>query len=111
METRRTDQFLRFALGARSPDRKNYFKSKLYTAPEDTRLNVRDHRENSNAKTAYNHHSHNSQFGDIKNEPRAKTSKVTEQSQNYGLNMNLNGVEEEGESKTALGGRREKLKD
>lgn len=32
-ETRRTNQFLRFALGVRSPERKNYYRSKLFTAP------------------------------------------------------------------------------
>lgn len=49
METRRTNQFLRFALGARSPDRKNYFKSKLYTAPEDSKLKI-----GNESKTMYN---------------------------------------------------------
>lgn len=38
METRRTNQFLRFALGARSPDKKKYFKSKLFYDPNDARL-------------------------------------------------------------------------
>lgn len=49
METRRTNQFLRFALGARSPDRKTYYKTKLYTAPEDSKLKI----GNEN-KTMYN---------------------------------------------------------
>lgn len=38
METRRTNSFLRFALGARSPDKKHYFKSKLFYDPNDTKL-------------------------------------------------------------------------
>ena len=38
METRRTNLFLRFALGARSPDKKKYFKSKLFYDPNDARL-------------------------------------------------------------------------
>ena len=41
METRRTNQFLRFALGARSPDRKKYYKNKLYTAPGEARLKIK----------------------------------------------------------------------
>ena len=51
METRRTNQFLRFALGVRSPGKNNYFKSKLYTAPEESKLKIggRDI-----SKTAYN---------------------------------------------------------
>jgi hypothetical protein len=32
-ETRRTNAFLRMALGARSPERKTYYRSKLFTAP------------------------------------------------------------------------------
>jgi hypothetical protein len=52
METRRTNQFLRFALGVRSPDRKNYYKSKLYTAPEETKLKINLGDENS--RTMYN---------------------------------------------------------
>jgi hypothetical protein len=40
MESRRTNQFLKFALGARSPDRKKYFRSKLFTAAEEIRLKV-----------------------------------------------------------------------
>lgn len=39
METRRTNIFLRYALGARSPDRKKkYFKSKLFYDPNEARL-------------------------------------------------------------------------
>lgn len=38
METRRTNQFLRFALGARSDDKKKYFKSKLFYDPNDAKL-------------------------------------------------------------------------
>jgi hypothetical protein len=33
IETRRTNNFLRFALGARSPEKKKYFKSKLFFDP------------------------------------------------------------------------------
>lgn len=39
-ETRRTNHFLRFALGNRSPDRKSYFRNKLFTAPQETRLRL-----------------------------------------------------------------------
>ena len=38
METRRTNQFLRFALGARAPEKKKYFKSKLFYDPNDAKL-------------------------------------------------------------------------
>jgi len=38
METRRTNSFLRFALGARSPEKKKYYKSKLFYDPKDARL-------------------------------------------------------------------------
>ena len=38
METRRTNQFLRFALGARSPDKTKYFKSKLFYDPNESKL-------------------------------------------------------------------------
>jgi hypothetical protein len=38
METRRTKSFLDFALGVRSPERKNYFKSKFFITPEESRL-------------------------------------------------------------------------
>jgi hypothetical protein len=65
METRRTNQFLRFALGARSPDKK-HFRSKLYTAPEDTKLRVASS-ENVN-KTMYNmNNKTNTSFAAIKN--------------------------------------------
>jgi len=40
VETRRTLQFLNFALGARSPEKKNLFKSKHYLSSEETRLKV-----------------------------------------------------------------------
>lgn len=39
METRRTNQFLRVALGARSPARPKYFKSKFYDNQQETKLN------------------------------------------------------------------------
>jgi hypothetical protein len=38
METRRTNQFLRVALGSRSPARPKYFKSKFYDNQQDTKL-------------------------------------------------------------------------
>lgn len=38
METRRTNQFLRVALGARSPARPKYYKSKFYDNQQDTKL-------------------------------------------------------------------------
>ena len=40
METRRTNMFLRFALGARSPDKAKYFKSKLFYDPKESTLPV-----------------------------------------------------------------------
>jgi len=76
METRRTNQFLKFALGVRSPERKNYFKSKLFTAPEDTKLKVGD----ENSRTMYNNINNktNASFAALKNQSmnqaRAKTS-------------------------------------
>lgn len=68
METRRTNQFLRFALGVRSPDKKNYYKSKLFTAPEDTKLKIGG---DENSRTMYNMNSNNNRtntsFNAIKN--------------------------------------------
>jgi hypothetical protein len=61
METRRTNQFLKFALGARSPDRKKYFRSKLFTAAEDIKLKV----GGSEMKTQINN-PNNSSFAAIK---------------------------------------------
>lgn len=52
METRRTNQFLRFALGVRSPEKKTYYKSKLYTAAEDAKLRVASN--DNNSRTMYN---------------------------------------------------------
>ena len=52
METRRTNSFLRFALGARSPEKKNYFKSKFFVTPEETRL--KGVGGDLNNKTVYN---------------------------------------------------------
>lgn len=79
METRRTNQFLRFALGARSPDKKQYFRSKLYTAPEEARLKLGP---GDNSKTMYNPSLGNktaTSFAMIKrqqlDQSRAKTSK------------------------------------
>lgn len=85
METRRTNQFLRFALGVRSPDgKKNYFKSKLFTAPEETKLKINMGNSSAggdeNSRTMYNMQSQNktnASFGNIKNHQynnRAKTS-------------------------------------
>ena len=70
METRRTGQFLRFALGARSPDRQ-YFKCKLYTAPGEARLKIRD--DGGVNQTMYDNGLNNSlaQY----RQPRAKTTK------------------------------------
>lgn len=55
-ETRRTNQFLRFALGVRSPERKNYFRSKLFTAPQDARLKLdgSDMPAGQQSRTMYN---------------------------------------------------------
>ena len=38
MERRRTDQFLNYALGARSPGKKKYFRSKLFHNPQEMKL-------------------------------------------------------------------------
>ena len=38
METRRTNQFLKVALGARSPAQPKYFKGKFYENAKETRL-------------------------------------------------------------------------
>ena len=54
METRRTGQFLKFALGARSPDRsKQYYKNKNFTAPEEARLKLEVSMEGQ-SRTMYN---------------------------------------------------------
>ena len=54
VETRRTNSFLRFAVGARSPDKKNYYKSKYFITPEETRLKLSSEQDiNSNNKTGY----------------------------------------------------------
>jgi hypothetical protein len=66
METRRTNSFLRFALGIRSPEKKNYFKSKLFTAPEEIRLKVGA--ATSNSKTHYNNKNTHSSFVALKNQ-------------------------------------------
>lgn len=66
METRRTNSFLRFALGVRSPEKKNYFKSKLFTTPEEIKLKV------GNNKTQYN--KNNNSFAK-QSQQRARTSK------------------------------------
>jgi hypothetical protein len=54
VETRRTNSFLRFALGARSPDKKNYFRSKLFTAPEEARLKIKSEGEENPNRSMYN---------------------------------------------------------
>jgi len=41
---------LKFALGARSPDKKNYYKSKYFVTPEDAKLKGLE----SVNKTVYN---------------------------------------------------------
>jgi hypothetical protein len=77
METRRTNQFLRFALGVRSPDKKNYYKSKLFTAAEEAKLKVAGiPRENKTAYGAGPHGQTNSSFAALRqNQQRAKTTK------------------------------------
>ena len=40
MEIRRTAQFLKFALGTRSPANPNYFRSSLYSDPNQTMLKL-----------------------------------------------------------------------
>lgn len=52
METRRTNQFLRVALGARSPARPKYFKSKFYDNQQETKLNFPIGFNNNGNKTA-----------------------------------------------------------
>ena len=51
METRRTNQFLKVALGARSPGRAKYFKSKFHEMSQaETRLQFN---RDGQAKTSY----------------------------------------------------------
>lgn len=56
METRRTNQFLKVALGARSPARPKYFKGKFYENAKETRLTfplaMQTQYSNSGKKTA-----------------------------------------------------------
>lgn len=60
---------MRFALGVRSPDKKNYFKSKLYTAPEDARLRIGSSENNNSInKTMYNNKTNNGSLIGIKNQ-------------------------------------------
>ena len=40
MERRRTDQFLHYALGARSPGKTKYYRSKLFSNPQESKLKV-----------------------------------------------------------------------
>ena len=75
METRRTNQFLRFALGTRSPEREGkYYKSKLYTAPGEARLKIGKDEGN---KTMYEENMGGLNAGEGEHK-RAKTSKETE---------------------------------
>ena len=69
METRRTNNFLRFALGVRSPDKKNYYKSKLFTAAEDAKLKINLSGSDENSRTMYNMNNNrtNTSFAAIKN--------------------------------------------
>ena len=60
METRRTNQFLKYAVGAISPEKKQYFKSKLFTSPEEIKIKV------PNNKTSYNNNGNNSSFAMMK---------------------------------------------
>jgi hypothetical protein len=67
METRRTNQFLRFALGVRSPDKKSYYKSKLFTPAEEAKLRVAGiPRENKTAYGGGNHGQTNTSFAVLK---------------------------------------------
>lgn len=69
METRRTNQFLKFALGIRSPEHKKYFKSKLFTSAEEIKLKVGGSEMKNNNP--------NQSFSAMKsvNKARARTSK------------------------------------
>ena len=48
METRRTNMFLRFALGARSPEKAKYFKSRLFYDPNDSKLRAGNRAQTTN---------------------------------------------------------------
>ena len=56
---------MKFALGARSPEKKNYFKSKLFITPEESRLKGIEI-ENVN-KTVYNMNGGDQSLSMIKN--------------------------------------------
>ncbi len=47
---------MKFALGARSPEKKNYFKSKFFVTPEESRLKGIEIENVNNSKTVYNMH-------------------------------------------------------
>ena len=77
VETRRTGSFLRFALGVRSPEKKNYFKSKFFVTPEEARLKGVSDGDSAVNKTAYNisRVERNLSLVNDTSETRAKTSK------------------------------------
>ena len=103
-ETRRTNQFLRFALGVRSPERKSYFRSKLFTAPQDARLKLDGTdlpaaSNNAPSRTMYNKGFNSFQKLDVGG-PRAQTSKVA------GKNCECDGLIEDSPAKENTGGNR-----
>lgn len=80
---------MRFALGVRSPDRKNYYKSKLFTPAEEAKLKVAGYsRENRTAYGGGMAGQTNSSFAQIKQaqtaQNRAKTTKGK-----FFVNLNL----------------------
>jgi hypothetical protein len=77
VETRRTGSFLRFALGERSPEKKNYFKSKFFVTPEEARLKGIGEADSAVNKTVYNVSRVDKNLSLINDtsETRAKTSK------------------------------------
>jgi hypothetical protein len=61
----------------RSPERKTYYRNKLYTAPQDARLKLdgTDLPVNNGAsRTMYNQNKGYNSFSNLKNDPRGSTS-------------------------------------
>ena len=60
-------------MGARSPERKQYYKSKYFITPEETRLKLLSQQDITNNRTAY--FERGEKMGNVNGEKRAKTSK------------------------------------